>query len=226
MKQSIVKDNIIRGHRGKEQKLCSYPGCPHTCKAKGYCINHFIQLKKHGDDDTLWVKGRKPYTHPVKCKVCERLAYCRGLCERHYKKLLIYGNPIKGIHIFRDNDYNHPLSNVWERLVFVKADEVCDRWLKSFKFFVLDVGEKPLGKVYFKRIDESKKYGPNNFKWVNKKELVRESNYVKLDVHKVKIIKILVRQGVKKCKIAHLFKVHPSLITRISQGKNWGDIKV
>lgn len=32
----------------------------------------------------------------MNCKHCERAAYCRTLCKRHYTKFLRYGNPLHG----------------------------------------------------------------------------------------------------------------------------------
>lgn len=41
---------------------------------------------------------------------------------------------------------------------------VCDRWRKSFKNFLADMGEPPRG-ARLERIDETKDFGPDNCFW-------------------------------------------------------------
>jgi hypothetical protein len=49
--------------------------------------------------------------------------------------------------------------------------KVCDRWNKSFKKFLKDMGERPLGTT-IDRIDVNGNYEPSNCKWSTPKEQI------------------------------------------------------
>ena len=83
----------------------------------------------------------------------------------------------------RAGNQSHPLYRVWENTrqkcynytndhfhkVGGAGIKLCERW-QSFKNFAGDVGPRPEGKI-FKRIDDSKWFGPDNFVWVSRGQL-------------------------------------------------------
>jgi hypothetical protein len=47
---------------------------------------------------------------------------------------------------------------------------VCDRWMKSFADFIVDMGLKPSKEYSLDRIDNNGNYEPSNCKWSSKSE--------------------------------------------------------
>lgn len=47
--------------------------------------------------------------------------------------------------------------------------KICTRWM-HFKYFALDMGERPEGRYSLERKDNNGDYEPNNCKWATKKE--------------------------------------------------------
>lgn len=60
--------------------------------------------------------------------------------------------------------YN-PIESKSKRHYYDKNITVCDRWLKSFDNFFLDMGKRPSDKHSLDRIDVYGNYEPNNCRW-------------------------------------------------------------
>jgi len=80
-------------------------------------------------------------------------------CAHKYKKPGKSGGQSKTLFYYR-----------WAGLKFRYPNELCKRWKNSYLNFAADVGHPPENKV-LARIDESRKYGPENFQWITFQEL-------------------------------------------------------
>ena len=61
-----------------------------------------------------------------------------------------------------DKKYQH--KNLYENI------NVCERWLKSYKYFIEDMGRKPSSEYSLDRIDPNGNYEKSNCRWATKSE--------------------------------------------------------
>lgn len=94
---------------------------------------------------------------------CESEAKGFGFCNKHYLKYYkTHPNYRPRDKEFNGEKRNHPLYMLWfERK---QAKLLCLNWT-DFKYFVKDVSPKPEGDFFLVRLDPSKLFGPDNFKW-------------------------------------------------------------
>lgn len=103
---------------------------------------------------------------------CDGIVHAKGLCDKHYNRLLKYGR-LEKTHDWGDRR-KHPLYDSW-RTMNRKKDHhinVDIRW-KDFWKFVEDVGERPSENHILKRRNELLPYSKENTEW-KEKVILRE----------------------------------------------------
>lgn len=139
---------------------CSYCKNPQVV-AKGLCRACYYRQKRTG---SLELKPRKK--QPLHCTFegCRNITVARGLCEAHYRTVLKHGDVISPFGYGERR--KHPFYEMWRYQSRVKEGRVKE-W-DDFWQFVADVGERPSERDIARRLDESKPWGPDNFRWAHR----------------------------------------------------------
>jgi hypothetical protein len=115
------------------------------------------------------------------------------LCECGYRCIVI-GSNLRNRHTkscgkckTQGMRRNHPLYQTWSTMrtrcynpksisypnYGARGIRVCERWRKSFKAFVDDMGPRPTPKHTLDRIDRDGDYEPSNCRWATRKQQMR-----------------------------------------------------
>ena len=84
-----------------------------------------------------------------------------GLSRLYRKEYWAWSN-MKG-RCLNPNDDKYPLYGG-------RGIKICDRWMKSFRYFFEDVGPAPFRRASIDRIDPNGNYEPNNVRWATFKQ--------------------------------------------------------
>lgn len=111
---------------------------------------------------------------------CDKEHRSNGLCNTHLQRLGRLGNALAPMQRIRHGYRYHPIYTTWKtmksRCYNVNSPKykdyggrgitVCDRWMKDFRLFLEDVGERPEG-TSLDRIDVDGNYEPTNVRWAD-----------------------------------------------------------
>lgn len=97
------------------------------------------------------------------CKIeaCENQAIVKGLCQKHYKRLIRNGDPEK-LSSRLHGKSGEAIYDLWQN---IKRNNVITIEWREFKVFFKDVGDKPTSCHMLKRKDINKPLGKDNFYW-------------------------------------------------------------
>ncbi|MGC9044235.1 MAG: hypothetical protein ACP5KG_10310 [Myxococcota bacterium] len=90
-KESVKVSPVVGAE--KEGNKCQFEGCDREAVSRGYCKNHYYQLKRKGELQNIDKSRTK---RPCLIEGCERYAISKGLCKNHYYQLrrgtIVYEN--------------------------------------------------------------------------------------------------------------------------------------
>ncbi|KKK89041.1 hypothetical protein LCGC14_2737100 [marine sediment metagenome] len=159
----------------------------------------------------------------------------KGYCDKHYRKYLIYGDPLH----FKKEQHGMCGTPEYTTWYCMKARcynknykqykdyggrgiAICDRWRNSFIAFFEDMGLRPFPKARIDRIDNDGNYTPENCRWVTAAESSQNRSITKLTMQKANEIRKLYKTGgITQKAISFIYGVSQDSIWAIVNNKQW-----
>jgi hypothetical protein len=122
---------------------------------------------------------------PEKCRVinCNTQSIAKGLCDKHYRRLLAHGD----VNAERPDDWGkrekHPAYRTWCGLRRYHLSEIPVKWKEDFWKFVADVPQKPEKSKAF-RPNKFENWSSSNFYWKECRSLSKDKKLYHRDWHK------------------------------------------
>lgn len=102
--------------------LCSIENCEGKRHCKGYCVNHYHRLQKHGDP-----LGGRFWITTCTLEGCEEKHLSNGYCNKHYTRWKKHGDP--NICNYRSDEHYKAL--FWSKVAITADIEKCWEWQKG-----------------------------------------------------------------------------------------------
>ncbi len=171
------------------------------------------------------------------CKIenCKNKYYAKGLCDKHYRRVLRHDNPFHAESEFHGM-YGTSEYIAWKAMIQRCCNKnnigykyyggrgitVCNQWRKSFKAFYEDMGLKPFPKAQIDRSDNDLGYFHANCRWTTAAKNQQNKSNNKLTIERAKAI----RRGYKSSnitqrKLASIYGVCQSTIGEVINQKIW-----
>lgn len=122
---------------------CSTAECGRAVFSRGMCQACYARLRRNGSVERKYVRNTGLCSEPD----CEKPAFAKSLCKRHYDLA------------------RHPLKVPWTLLRSRNPGQFPASW-NRFDAFLSEVGERPTARHQLRRIDASRPYAADNFKWL------------------------------------------------------------
>lgn len=226
-------------------KLCRAGSCNLKSRAFGFCYNHYIYAKKHGEEKAInYVVKQYSLFKPCKYDGCLSSYYAKGYCSKHYGTLVRRGIAVKNYRPHTqeaDGRSAHPLLGIYNNMLWRcynkkakkykyygnRGIKVCSEWKNNFWQFVSDMGERPF-RYSLDRINNDGDYSAANCRWASYIEqsnnravtfLLTPSNLAKATGFSCEIIRQWAGLGKTKRYPVPLLLV-PFVISKYKIGKN------
>lgn len=100
---------------------------------------------------------------PVRCsaKGCDGWSVKKGMCDRHYRRMLDHGSTQKVRQVGARAERLHPEYKNW----LWWRDKSCEMWSANFDAFLSAVGDRPTSRHWLERPNDAMPLGPDNFIW-------------------------------------------------------------
>jgi len=174
------------------------------------------------------------------CKVdgCKNKYQARGYCQKHYKRLRNYGDPLF-TKIEMHGMINTPEYEIWsgmKKRCYTKTNAsyhryggrditVCDEWKNSFLAFYKDMGKRPTPKHQLDRIKNDGNYEPSNCRWVTPAENVQNRSSTKMNWFMVRSLrKLSEKKKFSHSELGLIYKITRSQVGLIVNNKTWKEV--
>ena len=160
--KDVFSSGVCRPHYDRERLAtappCSISGCDRKGVRKGNICDYHYRKKLQSSNPPCSVAGCEEPVHLPKY----------GLCNKHEFRYKKHGHTDSTRPDGWGSRDGHPLYGTWTwHRHKVRKNSMVKEWHDDFWRFVEDVGDRPDGHT-FRKVDNTKPYGPDNWLWKKK----------------------------------------------------------